>query len=197
MTEEFRSHSQEFTLNPSPPAEESSSSPADLEDGEDLRQALEEKTREAETNRDRALRAMADLDNYKKRVQREREEWSRAATESLIRQLLTVLDNFDRAIHAARQTPQPHTESLLAGVELIRRELLKVLESEGVTPYSAAGEPFDPEKHEAVVRVETTEIPEDMVVEELRRGYVWNGRVLRPAQVSVAIRPGSLEPESS
>lgn len=180
MTDESQPRSEEFTLQvPFTGSEEV----------ERLHQALEEKTREAEANHDRALRALADLDNYKKRVQREREEWGRYATESLLREILPVLDNFDRAIHAAKEAPQ--AESLLAGVDLIRRELLKALESAGVTPYGAEGERFDPERHEAVMRVEASEAPEGMVVQELRRGYLLNGKVLRPAQVSVAMRPGA------
>jgi len=152
-----------------------------------LRQALEEKTREAEANYDRYLRAVAELDNAKKRAQREREDYLRYANESLLRDLLPVLDNFERAVRAARIAEE--APGLLAGVELIRRELLKVLEKFGVTSYSAVGQPFDPEKHEAVGRLETTEHPEMTVVEETLAGYLLNGKVLRPAMVIVAVPP--------
>ena len=147
-----------------------------------VRRALDEKT-------DRYLRAMADLDNQRKRAQREREEYTRYANETLLRELLPVLDNFDRALGAARA--ESEAQSLRAGVELIQRELLKVLEKFGVTPYSALGQPFDPERHEAVQRVIKPDARDMTVVEEIQRGYVLNGRVLRPAIVVVAVPPDS------
>lgn len=167
------------------------------DEGARLRQVLEEKTREAEANYDRYLRAVAELDNAKKRAQREREEYVRYANESLLRELLPVLDNFDRAVRAARTTGE--APGFLAGVELIQREFLKALEKFGVTPFTAVGQPFDPVKHEAVMRVETTEHPEMTVVEETHCGYLLNGRVLRPAMVTVAVspkEPSSEEPGS-
>lgn len=150
-----------------------------------LRQALEEKTREVEAATDRYLRALAELDNTRKRTQREREEYVRHANESLLRELLPVLDNFDRALQAARARAEP--EAFVAGVELIQRDLLRVLEKFGVSSFSAVGQPFDPERHEAVARVPTTEHSEMTVVEETLRGYLLNGRVLRPARVTVAV----------
>ncbi len=158
-----------------------------------LRQALEEKTREARAAHDRYLRALAELDNTRKRAQREREEYLRFANESLLRELLPILDNFDRAIQAVRTSEA--VEAVVAGVELIQRELLRVLEKFGVTPFSSVGEPFNPERHEAVARVPATDHPEMTVVEETRRGYLLNGRVLRPAQVTVAVP--SAEPSTS
>jgi len=152
-----------------------------------LRQALEEKTREAEAIYDRYLRLLAELDNAKKRAQREREEYVRFANESLLRELLPVLDNFDRAIQAARARGE--AEGFVAGVELIQRELLRVLEKFGLTPFSSLGQPFNPERHEAVARVPTTDAPEMTVAEETLRGYMLNGRVLRPAMVAVAVPP--------
>ena len=152
-----------------------------------LREALEEKTREADANYDRYLRALAELDNIRKRAQREREEYIRSATESLLRELLPALDNVDRAVRAARTAQE--ARGLLAGVELIQRELLRILEKFGVTSYTALRRPFDPEKHEAVMRIETTEHPEMTVVEETLPGYLLNGRVLRPAMVTVAVAP--------
>jgi molecular chaperone GrpE len=152
-----------------------------------LRQALEQKSREADANRDRALRAAAELENVKKRTQREREEYIRFANESLLREILPVLDNFDRALEAARTGSDAH--GVVAGVGLIQRELLKVLEKFGVTPYSALGQPFDPERHEAVQRVVKPDAAEMTVIEETLRGYLLNGRVLRPAMVVVAVPP--------
>src|SRR3972149_6720534 len=103
-------------------------------------------------------------------------------------------DRYLRAVAAlARGAARAGSEaqSLLAGVELIQRELLKVLEKFGVTPYSAVGQPFDPERHEAVQRVIKPDAPDMTGVEEIQRGYVLNGRVLRPAMVVVAVPPDS------
>jgi len=147
---------------------------------------VEAKTREAEAARDRYIRSVAEFDNYRKRAVREREEYVRSAAESLVRDLLPVLDNFDRALQAARQDPA--AAAVTAGVELIQRELLRVLERAGVTAFSAVGAPFDPERHEAVARVRAAGQPDMTVVDETARGYLINGRVLRPAQVTVAMK---------
>lgn len=157
--------------------------------GEEARllQALEAMTREAQANHDRYLRTAAEFDNARKRTAREREEYVRSANESLIRELLPVLDNLDRALQAAKGDPA--AASVTAGVELIQRELLRVLEKFGVTPFVSAGAPFDPERHEAVARVPAAGRPEMTVVDEIARGYMLNGRVLRPAMVSVAMTP--------
>ncbi|HET8577250.1 MAG TPA: nucleotide exchange factor GrpE [Methylomirabilota bacterium] len=172
------------TPNPAGDDLELSTDPA--QELERLREALETKTRELEAQQDRYLRAVAEFDNARKRAARDREEHTRFANESLIRELLPVLDNFDRALQAARSEP---AAAVTAGVELIQRELLRVLEKFGLTPFSSVGEPFDPERHEAVARVHTTEHPEMTVVGETARGYVLNGRVLRPALVTVAVAP--------
>ena len=152
-----------------------------------LREALEAKAREAEGYQDRALRAMAELDNAKKRAAREREDYTRYANESLLREILPVLDNFERALQAARG--EPAAAAVTAGVDLTQRELLRVLEKFGVTPFPSVGQPFDPERHEAIARVPALGRPEGTVVDETARGYLLNGRVLRPAMVTVASSP--------
>ena len=152
-----------------------------------LREALEAKTREVEEHRDRYLRAAAEFDNARKRAAREREEYTRYANESLLRELLPVLDNFERALQAARG--EPAAAAVTAGVELIQRELLRVLEKFGVTSFTSVGQPFDPERHEAIARVPAQGRPEGTVADETARGYLLNGRVLRPAMVTVASSP--------
>ncbi len=154
-----------------------------------LQEALEAKTREAESLQDRNLRLMAEFDNARKRAAREREDYTRFANESLIRELLPVLDNFDRALSAAKS--QPGAAAVTTGIELIQRELLRVLEKFGATPFPSVGQPFDPERHEAVSRMQTAEHPEMTVIAETARGYLLNGRVLRPAMVTVAVAPGA------
>lgn len=191
--------SDESTLRDDVPPEEPAPQGTDLpaqiieEELTRLRQALEEKTREAEAAQDRFLRALAEMDNTKKRAQREREEYIRYANESVLRELLPVLDNLDRAIQAAQASGE--APAVVAGVELIQRDLLRVLEKFGVTPFSSVGEPFNPERHEAVARVPATDHPEMTVVAETLRGYLLNGRVLRPAMVTVAVP--SEEPRAS
>jgi molecular chaperone GrpE len=151
-----------------------------------LRDALETKTREVEAQQDRYLRTVAEFDNVRKRSAREREEYTRYANESLLRDILPVLDNLDRALQAARTEP---TTSLTTGVELIQRELLRVLEKFGVTPFTSVGQPFDPERHEAIARVQSPDLPDMTVAAETARGYLLHGRVLRPAMVTVAVAP--------
>lgn len=152
-----------------------------------LREALEAKTREAESQQERALRMMAEFDNARKRAAREREEHTRYANESLVRELLPVLDNFDRALTAARN--EPGAAGVIAGIDLIQRELLRVLEKFGVTPFDSVGQPFDPTRHEAIARVHAPGQPDMTVVAETARGYAMSGRVLRPAMVTVAMAP--------
>jgi molecular chaperone GrpE len=151
-----------------------------------LRDALETKTREVEAQQDRYLRTVAEFDNVRKRSAREREEYTRYANESLLRDVLPVLDNLDRAMQAARSEP---ATSLTTGVELIQRELLRVLEKYAVTPFTSVGQPFDPERHEAIARVQSPDLPDMSVAAETARGYLLHGRVLRPAMVTVAVAP--------
>jgi molecular chaperone GrpE len=148
---------------------------------------VEELRRQLAEKQDRLLRAVAEADNVKRRTQREREEYVRYANERLVRDLLPILDNFDRALEAARATQE--AAKVVDGVALIQRELLKVLERVGVTRYSALGERFDPNRHEATGQVVSASHPPDTVVAEMAPGYTLNGRVLRAAQVVVAAAP--------
>jgi len=147
---------------------------------EDLRRQLDDK-------QDRLLRALAEADNIRRRAQRDRDDYVKYATETLVRDLIPVLDNLDRALDAARATAGGG--SVVTGVELIQRELLRVLERSGVSRYSAVGQPFDPTRHEAIARVVSTEAAPDTVVNETAPGYLIHGRVLRPAMVAVAAAP--------
>jgi len=154
---------------------------------ERLRQEVLTRTGEAESLQDKNLRLVAEFDNARKRATRERDEYVRFANESLIRDLLPVLDNFERALQAAKT--EAAGAAVTAGVELIQRELLRVLEKSGVTHFASVGQPFDPERHEAIARVPTTDHAEMTVVKETARGYLLHGRVLRPAMVAVAVGP--------
>jgi molecular chaperone GrpE len=148
---------------------------------------IEELRRQLDEKQDRLLRALADTENIRRRAQREREDYVRYATESLLKDLIPVLDNFDRAMAAARAAG--NAPSLVEGVELIQRELLRVLERAGVARYTAVGEPFDPMRHEAISRIVSTTAPPDTVIAETAPGYMLHGRVLRAALVAVAAAP--------
>ena len=149
--------------------------------------SVEELRREVEEKQDRLLRALAETENVRRRTQRDREEYVRYANESLLRDLVPVLDNLDRALEAAR--PGGDATGVVAGVELIQRELLKVLERAGVTRYSALGQPFDPTRHEAIASVVSADAAPGTVVRETLPGYQLHNRVLRAALVSVAAAP--------
>jgi molecular chaperone GrpE len=137
--------------------------------------------------KDRMLRAMAEADNVRRRAQRDAEDRVRYANEALLRELIPVLDNLDRALASARAAGG--ADSVVSGVELIQRELLRLLERAGVARYSAVGQPFDPTRHEAIARVVSVDAAPDTVVSETAPGYLLHGRVLRPAMVAVAAAP--------
>lgn len=148
---------------------------------------LEELKRQLEDKQDRLLRTLAEMDNLRRRGQRDREDYVKYANESLLRDLIPILDNFDRALAAARAAGESGT--VVSGVELIQRELLRVMEKAGLSRYSAVGERFDPTRHEAIARVVSAEQAPDTVIHETAAGYLLNGRVLRPAMVAVAAAP--------
>jgi molecular chaperone GrpE len=133
---------------------------------------------------ERLLRAAADLDNYKKRAAREREEIQRFGIERLVKDLLPVVDNLDRALAAAAPD-----DPLAAGVRLVRTSLEQALGKHGVSGFSALGEKFDPALHEALMQVPTAERPPGTVVLEHARGFKLNERLVRPAMVGVAVEP--------
>lgn len=151
-----------------------------------LRQRLEAKEQEAKNNYERLLRQAAELENFKKRTTREREESIRFANEALIKDLLPVVDNLERAV--AHAQGGGNDKPLVEGVEMVIRGILDVFTKYGVTQIEAIGQAFDPIKHEAMAQVETEEHEPNTVVEEHHKGYLLHSRLLRPALVSVAKR---------
>jgi molecular chaperone GrpE len=140
------------------------------------------------------IRLQADFDNYRKRTERERHHERHRGAEALVENLLPVLDGFDRAISAHRDAA--HNE-FRAGFELIRKQMLDVLSKQGLQKIETEGQPFNPHFHHAIERVETTDHPDDTVLEELQAGYVFHGRVLRPAMVRVAVNPAGHDAASN
>ncbi|MBN1209013.1 MAG: nucleotide exchange factor GrpE [Myxococcaceae bacterium] len=165
---------------------------AQLEFSQGESRKLMERLRE---DHERALRAAADLENYKKRAQKEKEEVQRFGSEKLLKDLLPVLDNLDRAIEAAAKSPD--IDSFQKGVVMTRKSFEHALERHGVKSFSARGQPFDPRLHEAMQQMETTEVPAGHVAHEVLRGYHLNDRLVRPALVVVARAPAAPPPAAS
>jgi molecular chaperone GrpE len=156
--------------------------------GEQLVAELEAARREAVDLRASWQRTAADFANYKRRTEQEREATLGLASEMLLLKLLSVVDDFDRAL--ASMPPELAHLGWIDGIWLVERKLRALLESEGITPIEATGQPFDPREHEAAMHEETTTAPDGTVIGELQRGYRIRDRVLRPALVAVAKNSG-------
>lgn len=145
-------------------------------------------TAQAAAERDRyydlLLRKTAEFDNYRKRIDRERREWTEGAVADVLADLLPVIDDLGRALKADAAGDQ--ADAYRTGVELIHRRLLEMLRRRGVTPVDAVGRPFDPHVHQAVTYEPTEGKPDGEITEEYARGYVLGERLLRPAMVKVA-----------
>jgi len=150
-----------------------------------LRQELDAKCEEVKVNYDRFVRQVAELENFKKRATREKDEAVRFANESLVRDLLPVIDNLERAV--AHAQGGGNGKPLVEGVEMVLKGILDVLAKHGVAQISAVGQPFDPEKHEAMAQVESENHAPNTVIEEHHKGYLLKDRLLRPALVTVAM----------
>jgi molecular chaperone GrpE len=144
---------------------------------------IERLREELRREHDTLLRALADFDNYRRRVERERSSAARSGKRELILRLLDVLDGFDRAIEHMERAP---ASSIMAGVQALHRKLLGVLEAEGVEPMESLGVNFDPRYHDAVGTMASAETEPGAIAEELQRGYRWGDDVIRPARVRVA-----------
>jgi molecular chaperone GrpE len=136
--------------------------------------------------REMYLRKLAEFDNYRKRIERERQELRRTAAEGLVGELLPVLDNFERAVqHAEESEPAAFRE----GVAMIARQFADILQRSGLEMIDPTGQRFDPELHEAVQRIEGSEFASGSIVGVFSRGYLFGGRLVRPAMVAVAVDP--------
>ena len=153
---------------------------------EQLERELAETKAKSEEHLYNWQRSAADFSNYKRRTDEERAQLSQFTTAILIGRLLGVLDDFDRALENV--PPEAH-DAWIEGVKLTERKLRGVLESEGVTPIEAVGQPFDPNLHEAVAHEESTEHADNEVIGEVQRGYRLHDRVIRPSLVRVANNP--------
>lgn len=150
----------------------------------DFEEQLAAANARADAEHDAYLRAMADFANFKRRTTEDAARQREFASESLLTRLLPIVDNFERALQSA-QTTQDY-DKLIGGVQATLRQMQEFLAKENVQVIEALGQPFDPNFHNAVLRHETTEYPENTVVEELQKGYTLGDRVLRPSMVKVA-----------
>jgi molecular chaperone GrpE len=145
---------------------------------------LAAKTQEADRLQDRLIRLQAEFENYKKRMAREKADYLKFAAESLLLEFLPILDNLERGVASARAEAAP--AALVDGFEMIVRLFRSTLDKAGVKPMDAVGKPFDPSLHQAIAQVDVPGGPENAVVEEIQKGYLLEGRVLRAAMVKVS-----------
>lgn len=152
------------------------------EKGVDVDQQLDKKTKEAADYLETLQRLKADFENYKKRMMKEQANFMQFASEDLILKLLPVLDNFERALYISEELKEH--QNIFKGFEMIYGELLAVLEKEGLKEVEASGE-FDPELYEAVMQVDEEGFSENHIVDVLRKGYIYKGKLIRPSMVKV------------
>jgi len=138
---------------------------------------------EVEAEQNKYLRLLADFDNFKRRSQKDKEISTKFRSQSLLTDLLPVLDNFERALTV--ETKSDDTSSIMKGVEMVQKSLLEAVKREGLEEIPAVGEPFDPNYHQAVMQEKDEQAEPGIVLQELQKGYTLKGRVLRPAMVKV------------
>lgn len=161
---------------------------------EDFYLLLKEKDELLAQKHDQLLRTQADFENYKKRMAREREDLLKFGNERLMKELLPILDNFERSLTHAKESSS--LEGILEGVDLIRKEMVKTLIKFGLREISTKGERFDPTVHEATAQIPTDDYEEGTVMAEFQKGYFVHDRLLRPAMVAVAGPPPESEGEA-
>jgi molecular chaperone GrpE len=147
--------------------------------------ALLDEVKKGKDGWDKMLRNQADLENTRKRLDREKQEFVKFANEGLILDLLNVLDDLERTVDLA-QTGKEELSAFVKGIEMILAHLYEMLKNHGVKPIEAEGKIFDPNFHEALMQVENKELPEHTIIEVLQKGYLIHGRVLRTAKVKVS-----------
>jgi molecular chaperone GrpE len=152
---------------------------------------LKERAAKADENWDRLLRTTADFENFKKRAAREKQEAITYANEGLFQKLLPVVEHLEMALAAAQAAPPGAGQSLQEGVNMISQQLKSALAEAGLEEVDGLGKTFDPNLHEALAQRETPDVPEGQVVQQLRKGYRFRGRLLRPAGVIVAKQPAA------
>ncbi|MGD9105829.1 MAG: nucleotide exchange factor GrpE [Desulfobacterales bacterium] len=159
----------------------------------DMEERVKSLKKEAAENHDRMLRVAAEFENYKKRAAREMNDFRKFANENFVKAMLPVIDNLDRAIESSSDDKNANT-SVVEGVNMTLKEILKVFEEFSVKPFESLGKTFDPSLHQAVMQQEAETYPENTVLKELQKGYMIHDRLLRPAMVVVSKKKA--EPEN-
>lgn len=159
-----------------------------LRDLADVQEKVTRLTEEKRLLHEQLLRRQAEFENFRKRTERERSEITLKAKAELIKEMLPILDNFERALTSANSPEDAVNEGILAGVKLIHRQFLDCLVGMGLNPIKAIGESFDPHLHEAVTTEISTDQPENTILEEFRRGYKLGDKLIRPSMVKVSVR---------
>ncbi|MDO8644388.1 MAG: nucleotide exchange factor GrpE [bacterium] len=176
-----------------PPNEKKEGSPPIIEDG--ATKKIEQLEKDLQESHDKSLRLMADMDNLRKRMAREKEEILRYGTEKLLMELLHVKDSLESALKHSEEAHDP--KMLRDGIVLTEKQLDQALEKAGLTPIKAIGEPFDPALHEAIGQEVSQHFEPGTVVHEFQKGYLFHERLLRPARVTVAGEPSEPSDETS
>ncbi|MFT9848619.1 nucleotide exchange factor GrpE [Aneurinibacillus sp. REN35] len=157
---------------------------AELSREDELLAEIEQLKAEKEEMHNKYLRAQADLQNFRTRVNKEKEQMLQYSSQRAMEALLPVVDNFERAIEASQDAQDPN--SLREGIEMVFRQLQQVLEQEGVSTVPGVGEPFDPNMHQAVMQEASSEYESGIIIEEFQKGYRLKDRVIRPSMVKVS-----------
>jgi molecular chaperone GrpE len=158
--------------------------PAAADQMEQLRIERDGAKAERDEIRDLLLRRQAEFENFRKRTEKERSEYVQYAATDMVRDLLPILDDFERALKVEGASPE-----YARGIEMIYNRTYETFKKMGLEPIATAGKTFDPNLHQAVERAETTESPDGTILSEFQRGYLFKGKLLRPTMVKVAVRP--------
>ncbi len=154
------------------------------EEIESLKKEVEAQKKEANENYDKWLRLCAEFDNFRKRIQREKTDFIKYAGEKIVRDLLPIMDDLDRAIKAGKENHK--TEDFIKGIEMIENQINNAFKTHGAKPFDSLGQIFDPNKHQAVSKISTKDHEHHSIMEELRKGWMFSDRLIRPAMVVVA-----------
>jgi molecular chaperone GrpE len=173
------------------PSEETETEELSVE--EQLRSELTQVRDEAKTHQEQYIRVLADMENLRKRTQREKEELAKFANENILREILPVIDNLERALEHADQGE--NGDGLMEGVQMTLTQFSQVLTRFGVEPIEALGQPFDPALHQAMGQLESSEQAPNTIIQQMQKGYQLNERLLRPAFVMVAKAPAEPQPQ--
>ncbi|MDX2479812.1 MAG: nucleotide exchange factor GrpE [Desulfuromusa sp.] len=160
-----------------------------------LRTELSQALNDTKTHQEQYLRTLADMDNLRKRTQRDKEDMAKFANEHILREILPVIDNLERAVEHAEQAES--NDGLFEGVQMTLTQFGQLLSKFGVEPVDAVGQPFDPAYHQAMGQMESDEYPINTVVQQMQKGYQLNQRLLRPAFVLLAKAPVVIKNEDS